>query len=352
MKKIKIGITIGDFNGVGPEVIIKSLANVQMLDLCTPIIYGSSKVLSYHKNIVDNADFSFISTRSAENASARKINVVNCWDENVNINLGQITEEGGKFAYIALDRAIEDLKKNRIDALVTGPIHKKAMKLANFPFVGHTEYLTKEADQSDSLMILASEELKVGVVTGHIPLSQVSEKITKERLDKTLTLFLKSLEQDFAIQKPKIAVLGLNPHAGDEGLIGKEEEEIIRPAIIGHKKAGNLVMGPYSADGFFGQSMHRKFDGVLAMYHDQGLIPFKSFSFGMGVNVTAGLSFVRTSPDHGVAFDVAGKNIANAESMRQAIYTAIDIFKNRNNYLEMRENSLAKKPEPSEEVKE
>ena len=350
MNKIKLGITIGDINGVGPEVIIKALANHKMRELCIPVIYGSTKVLSYHKNIVENNDFSFISVSSAQKAIPKKINVVNCWDENVNISLGQVTEEGGKFAYIALDRAVEDLKNKNIDALVTAPIHKKAMKMANFPHPGHTEFLTKELGQGESLMIMASEELKVGLVTGHIPIREVADRITKELVQRKLSLFQKALIQDFGIEKPRIAILGLNPHAGDQGTIGKEDEEIIRPIIIAQKKAGHIVMGPYSADGFFGRGSYRKFDGVLAMYHDQGLIPFKSISFGMGVNVTSGLPVVRTSPDHGVAFDVAGRNVANEDSMRSAIFTAIDIYRNRKNFYEMGKNKLNKKPEPSEEV--
>ena len=349
MEKVKIGITIGDINGIGPEVIIKALSHPKMREICVPIIYGSAKAMSYHKNTIKGADFSFISTSSPKTAAKHKINVINCWDETVNISLGKMTEECGKYAYIALDRAVEDLKNGALDALVTGPINKKAMKEANFPHNGHTEYLTEKAGQKSSLMILANDNLRVATVTGHIPVKSVASTISKELVEQKLNHFHRSLQKDFGLDKPRIAVLGLNPHAGDDGVLGDEEDQVIRPIIIAAKKNGQLVMGPYSADGFFGNQMHLKVDGVLAMYHDQGLIPFKTISFGNGVNITAGLPFVRTSPDHGVAYDIAGMNKANEESMRSAIFAAIDIIRNRKQFKILQEEKT-KKPKPSEEV--
>lgn len=350
MEKIRLGITMGDFNGVGLEVIIKTLVNSKILEFCTPIVYGSSKIFSYHKNIV-KADLQVQNINSAQRPFTGRVNVVNCWQDSVNISLGKATEEGGKYAYIALDRATSDLENGLIDALVTAPINKAAMQMANFPHPGHTEYLTQKFGASESLMLMLHEDLRVGLVTNHIPVSQVASKITKEKFVRKMKIFNKALKRDFGFERPTMAVLGLNPHAGDDGLIGKEENEIIRPAIIEAKKNGVLAMGPYSADGFFGSGDYKKFDGVLAMYHDQGLIPFKTLSFGQGVNYTAGLKYVRTSPDHGTAYNIAGKNEADPTSFRKAIYEAIDIFRNRKIHKETHENPISKKPKPSE-VKE
>lgn len=347
MKKLKIGISIGDINGVGLEVILKTLSHRKMVDMCVPVIYGSSKVVSYHKNIVD-IDFQFQSTTSCEKLNLNKVNVINCWEENVNITLGQASDESGKYAYKALETATIDLRNGAIDALVTAPINKAAMKMANFPFPGHTEYLTKELGSQESLMLMVNGDLRVGLVTNHLPISQVAKAVTRDRIMRKLRIMEDTLRIDFGIDKPTIAVLGLNPHAGDGGVLGDEEEKLIRPIIAQRKKAGSLIMGPYPADGFFGSSQYRKFDGILAMYHDQGLVPFKALSFGEGVNYTAGLSAIRTSPDHGTAYDIAGRNMADPSSFRSAMYAAIDIARNRTNFHQMRANAIGKKDKPKE----
>lgn len=348
MEKVKIGISIGDVNGIGPEVIIKTLANDALLNYCVPVIYGSSKVISYHKNIVNVNDFSFSSHADATRLNQRKVNVVNCWNDQVDISLGKATLDGGKYAYIALDRAVKDLKEGMIDALVTAPINKEAMKMADFPFPGHTEYLAKEMGTDNHLMMMVSDTMKVALVNAHIPLKDVAANITKENLEKKIKLLVKSLKMDFGIEKPTIAVLGLNPHASDNGLIGMEEEEIIRPVIISAKKSGDLIMGPYPADGFFGAGMYKKMDAILAMYHDQGLIPFKALTFSKGVNYSAGLPHIRTSPDHGTAYDLAGKNEADPGSFRSALYRAIDIYRNRQMYQADHQDPIKKQPKPSE----
>jgi 4-phospho-D-threonate 3-dehydrogenase / 4-phospho-D-erythronate 3-dehydrogenase len=343
MEKFKIGITIGDMNGIGLEVILKTLTDERILKLCTPVIYGSSKVVSYHKNIVEIPDFQFNSIRSADQIDAGKINIVNCWADNVNITLGKVSDAGGKYAYMALERAVKDLNTGLIDALVTAPIHKKAMQLADFPFAGHTEYITKEVGAKDSLMFMVSDAMRIGLVTNHIPIKDVASKIHKDRVFKKIAMMADTLKIDFGIEKPTIAVLGLNPHAGDDGVIGEEDRSMILPAIEEAKNKGILAFGPFPADGFFGSSQYSKFDGILAMYHDQGLVAFKAISFGAGVNYTAGLPVVRTSPDHGTAFDIAGKNEADPASFRKALFLAIDIAKNRYDYTEMTANPLQKK---------
>ena len=349
MEKIRLGISMGDFNGVGIEVIIKTLSNKKILEYCTPIVYGSSKIFSYHKNIVKADDMQVQNINNAERPYTGRVNVVNCWQENVAVTLGKATEEGGKFAYIALDRASEDLEKGLIDVLVTAPINKEAMKMANFPYPGHTEYLTKRFGGSESIMLMVNGDLRVGLLSNHIPVSEVASKVTKEHFVRKLKILNRALKQDFGIERPTIAVLGLNPHAGDNGAIGKEEIDVIRPAIIEAKKNGAMVMGPYPADGFFGNREYLKFDGILAMYHDQGLIPFKALSFGNGVNYTGGLKVVRTSPDHGTAFNIAGKNLADPSSFRNAVYAAMDIFRNRKDHQAQHSNPIQKKPKPSEE---
>ena len=307
MKKLKIGISIGDINGIGLEVILKTLGHPKIPQMFIPIVYGSSKVVSYHKNIVDK-EFDFFSVRELEKLNSEKVNIINCWQENVNINLGSPSEESGQFAIRSLEAATKDLKEGKIDALVTAPLSKEAIKMANFPFPGHTEYLTKElGNGSESLMLMVNDGLRVGLVTNHLPLSEVVKTINKKLIINKIQVLNDTLKVDFGIEKPTIAVLGLNPHAGDGGVLGTEEEKMIRPAIVELKKKGVLVMGPFAADGFFGSGKHLKYDGIMAMYHDQGLVPFKALSFGNGVNFTAGLPFVRTSPDHGTAFDLAGK---------------------------------------------
>jgi 4-hydroxythreonine-4-phosphate dehydrogenase len=348
MANIRAGITIGDINGIGLEVIIKTLAHPSVTQLCTPVIYGSSKVVSYHKNIVNPGDFQFHTTAGADKLYAQKINVVNVWQDNINITLGKESEESGKIAHIALDRAVRDLKEGHLDLLVTAPINKNAMQLAGFQYPGHTEYLAHEFGVKEGLMMMVSDRFRIAVATGHIPLQQVSKSITRENIRAKLDLLINSLQVDFGIERPVIAVLGLNPHAGENGFLGKEEDEVIRPAIIEAKKAGDLIMGPFPADGFFGAMNHRKFDGVLAMYHDQGLIPFKMMHFQDGVNYTAGLPFVRTSPDHGTAYEIAGKNEADPTSFRNALFTAVDIFRARERHRKDLANAVRKTPKPSE----
>jgi 4-phospho-D-threonate 3-dehydrogenase / 4-phospho-D-erythronate 3-dehydrogenase len=337
--KQKIGITIGDLNGIGLEVILKTLSDEKMLAFCTPVIYGSSKVVSYHKNIVQ-VEFQYVPIRHASEVQEGKINVVNCWQENVNITLGKLSDQSGKYAAEALAAATEDLKNGLIDCLVTAPINKKAMEMADFPFPGHTEYLTEALGATESVMLMVADDLRVGLVTNHLPLHKVAENVTRERILQKIQILHKTLRVDFGIEKPTIAVLGLNPHAGDDGALGSEEIDIIRPAIEDAKAKGILAMGPYAADGFFGSSQFAKFDAILAMYHDQGLVPFKAISFGAGVNFTAGLSAVRTSPDHGTGYDIAGQNVADPSSFRRAMFLALDLSRNRAEYTEDHANQL------------
>lgn len=347
MNKIKIGISVGDINGIGLEVILKTLTNKKICDFCTPVVYGSSKVVSYHKNIVD-VDFQFQILKDKNKLNLNKINIVNCWQENINISLGKATEQSGRCAFVALSAAVKDLREGYLDALVTAPINKEAMKMAGFPYPGHTEFLTHELGAKESLMFMVHEDLRIGLVTNHLPLEDVTRSITKERVSEKIEIMNQTLKMDFGFDRPTIAVLGLNPHASDNGVIGDQEEEIIRPAIIEAKKKGLMVVGPFSADGFFGSGEYKKYDGILAMFHDQGLIPFKLLSFGNGVNYTAGLSAVRTSPDHGTAYDIAGKNIADHSSFQRALFAALDIARNRKDYFEMRENALVKKSDKIE----
>jgi 4-hydroxythreonine-4-phosphate dehydrogenase len=307
--------------------------------------------MSYHKNIVKESNIQFNHISDTSKAIAQKVNVLNCWEENVNINLGKVNEDGGKYAKMAIEKAGEDLKNKQIDALVTAPIHKAAMKQAGFKFTGHTEYF-ESLFGSNGLMLMVSDDLRIGLATNHVPLADVADKITKELINKKIKVFEETLRIDFGIDKPNIAILGLNPHAGDEGTLGEQEEKIIRPAIIELKKQGLLVAGPFSADGFFGAGTFKKFDGILAMYHDQGLVALKALSFGDGVNFTAGLNSIRTSPDHGTAMDIAGLNIADASSFRKAIYLALDAAKHRKEYFDSRANALTKKIRPSDNEEE
>ncbi|OCX51256.1 4-hydroxythreonine-4-phosphate dehydrogenase PdxA [Mucilaginibacter sp. PPCGB 2223] len=338
--KIKIGISIGDVNGIGLEVIIKTLADSRIMDYCTPIVYGHTKVASFHRKALNITDFQFNVITEPAQANAKRANMINCWEEDVKIEMGQATETGGKYAFKSLERAVDDVVAGKIDALVTAPINKHNIQNENFHFAGHTEYLQEKAGGQDSLMFLISDDLRVGVVTGHIPVNDIPQKVTKESILSKLKLMNESLKKDFWIRKPKIAVLGLNPHAGDNGLIGGEEIETIIPAIEEAKSAGILAMGPYAADGFFANGSYKKFDAVLAMYHDQGLIPFKQISFESGVNFTAGLNIVRTSPDHGTAYDIAGKDQASETSFREALFAAIHIVRNRKESAELAENPL------------
>ncbi|HEX5168027.1 MAG TPA: 4-hydroxythreonine-4-phosphate dehydrogenase PdxA [Cyclobacteriaceae bacterium] len=329
-EKPRIGITIGDLNGVGPEVILKALADTRLLSIATPVIYGSSRAISFYKKSMNLEEFNYIQVKAKGQFAPKHVNVVNCWEDAIEINPGKASVETGKAAFKAIEQACHELKEGLIDALVTAPIDKKTINHDAFPFKGHTEYLTSFFDGKESLMLMCSETLKVGLVTEHVPLREVASLITKETITSKLLLLEQSLQKDFGISKPKIAVLGLNPHAGDGGLLGSEEDEIIRPVIIELKNKGKLVSGPFPADGFFGSDSAKKFNGVLAMYHDQGLIPFKTLNFERGVNFTAGLSVIRTSPDHGTAYAIAGKNIADETSIREAIYLAIDVLKVRN----------------------
>ena len=335
---MKIGITIGDVNGIGPEVIIKALSDERVLDHFTPIIYGSSKVMSYHKNIVKDSAVQFHHISEANRASQKKINVLNCWEDTVNITLGKVTEEGGRYAKLAIEKAAQDLKAGLIDGLVTAPIHKAAMKMAGFGFPGHTEYF-ESIFGNQGLMLMVSDSLRVGLVTNHLPLSEVTAQITKERIQKKIKVFEESLRVEFGIDKPTIAVLGLNPHAGDEGALGDQEEKIIRPAIIELKKAGLLVYGPYPADGFFGSGQYKKFDGIFSR---QNIVK----------TIFAGIKGIRTSPDHGTAYDIAGQNEADASSMLKALFVTKDLIKNRADYQNFRANALDKKIRPSDNEEE
>ncbi|UII21089.1 4-hydroxythreonine-4-phosphate dehydrogenase PdxA [Fulvivirga ligni] len=323
--KARIGITLGDINGIGPEVTIKALRDNRLLNYITPVIYGSTKVLSYYRKALKIEDFNYTQVKDDGKFQSRKVNVINCWNEMIEIKTGEVTPEGGKASFNALEKATAHLKEGYIDALVTAPINKDNIQNDNFKFAGHTEYLTSKFGAEDSLMFMTTENLKIGVVTGHLPLKDVSKKLNKDLLLKKYSIMEQSLINDFGIMKPKIAILGLNPHAGENGLLGKEENELIIPVINKLKNEGKLVYGPFPADGFFGKNDYSKFDAVLAMYHDQGLIPFKTLAFENGVNFTAGLPIIRTSPDHGTAYDIAGKNIASASSMLHAIYMAKDI---------------------------
>lgn len=330
-KKTKpiIGISIGDINGIGPEIIIKALSDNRILKQFTPVIYGSGKVISFYRKNLNRESFSYQQANNIDKIAHKHVNVLNVWDEVVEIMPGQANTTGGTYAVKSLQAAVKDLKEGKIHALVTAPLSKELVQSDDFKFPGHTEYLTQEAEEKDSLMFLVSHKLRVGVVTGHIPLKKVSDSLTKEKIKSKLEKMIKSLQKDFGIKKPRIAVLGLNPHAGENGLLGDEEEKVISPVISDLKSGHNIVMGPFPSDGFFGQGTYKQYDGILAMYHDQGLIPFKTMAFEEGINYTAGLPFVRTSPDHGTAFGIAGKNEADETSFRNALYLANDIVRQR-----------------------
>jgi len=338
--KIKVGITHGDINGIGYEVIIKALADSRILEMCTPIVYGSSKVAAYYRKAMDNEIFTFNSINTAKEANPKRPNIINCVSEEVRVELGKSTKIAGEAALAALEAAVIDLKSGAIDVIVTAPINKENIQSSTFNFPGHTEYFAKEFGTKNYLMLMVSDILKVGVVTGHVPLNQVVSLITKEKILSNLRVLQKTLLEDFSIRKPRIAVLGLNPHAGDGGLIGDEEERIILPAVKQANEEGITTLGPYPADGFFGSGEFKKFDATLAMFHDQGLIPFKSFAFESGVNFTAGLPIIRTSPGHGTAYGLAGTGTASEESFRNALYLAIDLFENRKRFSQLSKNPL------------
>ena len=338
LPKLVVGITQGDSNGIGYEVIIKSLADERILDSFTPVIYGSSKLMGfYRKTLHDINQMDINVVPSAREAHQKRINLVNCLPDNVFAEPGQASPEAAKAAIASLNAAVKDLKEGLIDVLVTAPINKRSMDQSGFGFTGHTEYLQKEFDAEEVTMIMVSDQLKVGVVTGHIPLRDVVSHITVESILRKLRIMKASLERDFGIPNPKIAVLGLNPHCGDGGLLGDEEQNIILPAVQQAVEEGIQAFGPYSPDGFFALGNYSRFDATLAMYHDQGLAPFKAIAFADGVNYTAGLPVVRTSPDHGTAYNMAGRDEADPRSMMQAIYTAIDIFRHRLQYDTLRE---------------
>jgi 4-hydroxythreonine-4-phosphate dehydrogenase len=339
--KPKIGVTLGDFNGVGPEIIIKAFTDTQMLQVCTPVIYGSSKVISFYRKTLNIAEFNYNTIRGSKEIIHRKVNVINCWDEEVKIDPGEPSAVAGQYAFRALDQATGDLQQGLIDCIVTCPIDKHTIQSENFAFPGHTEYLAEKFGQKQYAMILASGNFRVTTVTGHIPVGKVSESLSIEKIVAKIQVVNDSLKRDFGVRKPRIAVLGLNPHAGDNGLLGKEEETIIAPAIKQLTDQKLVVFGSYSADGFFASGAYKSFDVVIAMYHDQGLIPFKTISFNSGVNFTAGLPIIRTSPDHGTAYNIAGKGIASDDSLREAIYMACDILRNRASYDEINANPLA-----------
>lgn len=342
-RKLIVGITQGDGNGIGYEVIIKALADARILESFTPVIYGSSKIFGFYRKHIHNLeqmDTNVIS--SAKDVHNKRINIVNCLPDNVFVEPGQPTPESAKSAIRSLECAVNDLKKGFIDVLVTAPINKRAMVNEGFGYTGHTEYLEKEFGVNEVAMIMLSDQLKIGVVTGHIPLKEVPVQLTKDKIISKLKLMQESLKRDFGVIDPKIAVLGLNPHCGDGGLLGDEEQSVILPAVLEAQEMGIMAFGPYSPDGFFGLGNYMRFDATLAMYHDQGLAPFKALAFERGVNYTAGLPIVRTSPDHGTAYEKAGRDEADPRSMMSAIYSAIDIFRHRIEYDDMMAGRLGK----------
>ncbi|UZH53907.1 4-hydroxythreonine-4-phosphate dehydrogenase PdxA [Salinimicrobium tongyeongense] len=338
--KIKVGISIGDLNGIGSEIVLKTFEDVRMMELCTPVVFASAKTITFIKKKL-NIDIAFQGVDDAAQAIDNKFNVVNVWKENVTVNFGEETEEAGKYAFLSLQAATNALKKGDIDILVTAPINKHNIQSEEFKFPGHTDYLAKELE-GESLMFMITDTLKVGLLTDHVAVKDVAAAITPQLIEKKVRIIHKTLQQDFRISQPKIAVLGINPHSGDGGVIGKEDEEVMKPTLEKIRNSGKLIFGPYSADSFFGSGNYKNFDAIIAAYHDQGLIPFKTLSFGSGVNFTAGLSKVRTSPDHGTAYEIAGKNEADYHSFKEAVFKGIDIFKSREEYEELTQNVLRK----------
>ena len=336
-----IGFTCGDLNGIGIELIIKTLSDNRILDLCIPVVFGSNKCINFYKKGLPNINFNYHTTKELHRLNYKQVNIVNCWEEEVPITPGELNDIGGKYALISLQQATAALKDGHIHGLVTAPIHKKNIQSEEFKHSGHTPYFKEFFGVNDVLMFMVAANMRVGLVTEHVPVAEISKNISKEKILSKIKIMHQSLQKDFGIDKPKIAVLGLNPHAGDEGLIGTEEETVIKFAIK-DAKHNMLVWGPFSADAFFARASYEKFDGVLAMYHDQGLIPFKSLAFEEGVNYTAGLPVVRTSPDHGTAFDIAGKDRADASSFLAATFAAIDIYRSRQGYKDARANPMRK----------
>jgi len=339
-KRPVVGISVGDLNGIGIELIIKTFTDNRIMDFCTPVVFASTKALNFYRKLSPEININYTSIRDISKAIPKQLNVYTTWEEEVDIRPGEMNETGGKYGVLSLRAAIAALKDKSLDALITAPLHKYTMQSSEFSFTGHTPYLKEEFKAEDVLMLMIAENMRVGLLTEHVSIGDVAKNISKEKISKKINLLKNSLKKDFGIDKPRIAVLGLNPHAGDQGLVGKEENEIILPAILEARKSDCIVMGPYSADAFFARGNHEKFDAVLAMYHDQGLIPFKSLALGEGTNFTAGLPIIRTSPDHGTAFDIAGKNKADESSFRAAVFAAIEIFDTRMGYSEMRKNPL------------
>lgn len=337
-----IGVSCGDLNGIGIELILKTFSDNRIVDHCTPVIFTSNKVMNFYRKATPDLNMSYQITKDFTRLNLRQVNVFNCWEEDVVITPGQLNDTGGKYAVLSLQTAVAALKQRQIEGLVTAPIHKKNIQSSEFTYTGHTPFLKSMFGMNDVVMMLCAGDFRVALVTEHVPVADVAKHITKEAILSKLVIINKSLQRDFGIDKPRIAVLGLNPHAGDEGLIGSEEENIIKPAIREAKNNNILAVGPYSSDAFFARRHHEKFDAVLAMYHDQGLIPFKALAIGEGMNFTAGLPIVRTSPDHGVAFDIAGKNKADTSSFMTALFECINIINQRKAYDENRKNPVRK----------
>jgi len=340
-ENIIVGISIGDLNGIGSEVILKTFEDTRMLELCTPVIFANAKIVSFLRKEL-NVDIAIHGIDKIEQLVVGKINVLNVWREGVNLELGKNDDVVGSYAVKSFVAATKALKEGLVDVLVTAPINKYNIQSEDFKFPGHTDYLDKELE-GDALMLMVHDDLRVGLLTDHVPVNEVAKHLNEKLISSKIKTIIQTLKQDFEIEKPKVAVLGLNPHSGDNGVIGQEEEKIIKPALKKLFEAGNMVFGPFSADGFFGSAQYGKYDAVIATYHDQGLIPFKTLSFGNGVNYTAGLNKIRTSPDHGTAYEIAGKGVANHESFKEAVYLAIDIFKKRNDYQELIKNPLKTK---------
>jgi 4-hydroxythreonine-4-phosphate dehydrogenase len=338
--RIILGITQGDINGISYEVIMKTLADNRIFDICTPVVYGSPKVAAYHRKALDLENFSFNSIRTVDEAIARRANIINCIDDSARVELGKSTQYAGEASLQALEVAVKDLEDGKLDVIVTAPINKANIKSDKFNFNGHTEFFETRFNAQGVLMLMVNDLMRIGVVTSHVPVAKVTEYITRDTILSKLRIINYSMLTDFAIRRPRIAVLGLNPHAGDEGVIGDEEQKEIIPAINEAQNEGIMAFGPFPADGFFGAGTFSKFDAILAMYHDQGLVPFKALTTEGGVNYTAGLPVVRTSPAHGTAYDITGKNLASADSFRKAVYMAVEIFKNRMQYRDISANPL------------
>ncbi len=346
-KKLRVGITMGDVNGIGPELIIKAFEDPYLKEFCVPILYGSSKVINIYRKVMDAPKFHYIVVQNPSQAQYRKLNIIDCMSNIDRVDIGQPSESGGQAAHEALKLAIEDAQHGELDVLVTMPIDKATFQLAaGDNFSGHTELLGQAFGAKNNLMMMVSDQMKVALVTNHLPLAEVSRNISAQRIVEKLKVFHRSLSNDFNIPKPMIAVLGLNPHAGDNGLLGSEEQEVIKEAIQKATDLGIRAVGPYPADGFFGSLTYKKFDGVLAMYHDQGLIPFKLMSGFHGVNYTAGMSIIRTSPDHGVAYDIAGTGQCDPSSFREALYLAVDLYYNRAENIDLQQNPLEEVKNP------